>query len=144
MLRILLECLTLILSPSSVPLFAPIPHLTIFEIALHTLCCVYTWVQFFTVSGLKMLSAGLVNVSRFSQLTQIQPQRMIPDLSMLCDTAPLVLLLHPGSAHLKVSSGRSLPNGPLTRLVNWERAGLKCSIVYMLLLVIVYMLVSGC
>lgn len=71
--------------------------------------------------GEKMPSADLVNVSSFSQLTQTQPRLMTSDPTMLCDTAPLVLVLHPGSAHLQVSSRRRLSDGPLTQLFVCER-----------------------
>lgn len=61
-----------------------------------------------TESGWEMPSADLVTVSSFSQLTQAQPRLMTSDSTMLCGTAPLVLVLHPGSAQLQVRSRRSL------------------------------------
>lgn len=59
-------------------------------------------------SGSETPSADLVTVSSFSQLTQTQPRMMTSDSTMSCGTAPLVLVLHPGSAQLQVRSRRSL------------------------------------
>ncbi|XP_075884873.1 uncharacterized protein LOC142890016 [Nelusetta ayraudi] len=62
---------------------------------------------------------------RFSQLTQTQPRLMTSDPTMLCDTAPLVLVLHPGSAQLQgpaLSVNRLLKRWRSRKSV-WRRLG---------------------